>query len=198
MRGTMELTERLDLQRDERLISPPTLTTPHIACQERVHVKSFLPRADIEVRVRDAGGTVIVVVTVTGGWPEPDGALVNLGFALEEGQLVDARQVHDGRVSGWSMPTAVVSIDAAFPIGLPRPVITPGPTLDCGVRVGVGNLPVDFRVTVTNSVHGDVGGGRVYRDDVCGYDVSEPHETGDVMTARASFCGRTRNCRPRS
>jgi hypothetical protein len=190
MRGTAVPTGQLDIKRDERLISPPTLTTPHIACQERVHVRSFLSHAQIEVRVRDAGGAMIAMMTIIGGWPVPDGALADVGFALAEGQIVDARQSHDGRVSGWSVATAVVSIDAAFPVGLPRPVINPAPTLDCGVRVGVGNLPVDFTVTVMNSVHGDVGGGRVYRDDVCGFNVSEPHETGDVITARAAFCGR--------
>jgi hypothetical protein len=190
MRGTTTPTDRLDLRRDPELISPPTLTTPHIACQQRVHVRSFLPGAEIEVRVRDAGGTVITTVTVVGGWPEPDGALADVGFALAEGQLVDARQTHDGRVSGWSTATAVLSIEAAFPLGLPRPVITPAPTLDCGVRVGVGNLAVDFEVTVTNSVHGDVAHGAIYRNDVCGFNVSTPNGTGDVITARATFCGR--------
>lgn len=190
MHGTTTPTDRLELRRDAEVISPPTLTTPHIACQQRVHVRSFLPGAEVEVRVRDPGVTVITAVTVIGGWPEPDGALADVGFALGEGQLVDARQTHDGRVSDWSTATVVQSIEAAFPLGVPRPVITPAPTLDCGVRVGVGNLTVDFMVTVTNSIHGDVAHGPIYRNDVCGFSVSVPNATGDAITARASFCGR--------
>lgn len=189
MRGRRNPLERLDLERNHELISQPTLTTPIVACQERVHLRAFLPHADLEVRIRDDGGSIIDTVSDTGGWPEPDGALVEVGFPLEEGQTVEARQLHDGRVSDWTAPVRVVSVEVAFPLGLPRPVITPDPTLDCGVRVGVGNLGIDFEVTIVNSKHGDVGGGRYYRDDVCGFNVSPVNDVDDVVTARASFCG---------
>ena len=171
------------------VISPPTLTTPHIACQQRVHANSFLPGAEIEVRVRASDLTEITRESAMGGWPMPDGLLVDVGFELKAGQFVDARQHHDGRTSEWSPTTEVLSIEAAFPLGLPRPELRPTPPLDCGVRVGVGNLPVDFEVTVRNSNHGDVGAGRVYRDDTCGYNVAPANQTGDIITAIARFCG---------
>ena len=86
--------------------------------------------------------------------------------------------------------TQVLSIAAAFPLGLPRPVLAPAPPLDCGVRIGVGNLPVDFEVKVNNSSHGEVGSGRIYRNDICGFNVSPANRTGDVITVTAEFCGR--------
>lgn len=190
MRGEIVDRGKIDLQRNPEIISPPSLTKPIVECQTRVHVKAFLSRADVEVRVRDSNGVLITEVAANGGWPEPNGLLIDVGFELEVDMLVDARQSHEGRESDYSPAIRVMAFDEAFSLGLPRPVIAPSPTLDCGVRVGVGNLPVDFKVKVENSNHGSVGSGIVYRDGICGFNVSPANTIDDVITATASFCGR--------
>ena len=183
-RGREVPVEKLDLQDDPELISPPVIDEPLYACAEVVHLVSFLPQAELIVEFIDRGETVSQVA----GWPEPAGALVTASSQLLSGEGVRARQrAQDGRISDWSPIAVVREYTEDYPAGPPRPVIQPAPVHNCGVRTGVGNLLIDADVWITQDGT-NVGNVKAY-DHQSGINVHPPYTTGQEVVAWTEFCG---------
>src|SRR5262245_48027288 len=105
--------KELDLDDNEKLLSPPSLAAVY-QCATAVTVYGFVPHADIDVRV--AGATV---VSETVGYPEPQGATLALPSPLVAGQKVRVRQKSGGKTSPWSTPVEVKDHTEDFPTGPP-------------------------------------------------------------------------------
>lgn len=136
--------ERLKLEDDRKLLSPPRVVPPLYRCATSVTVVGFVPHADLDVEVDGA-----VVVTLAAGWPEPDGETVALPAPLAAGQTVRVRQHSGGFDSAWSPALTVRDHTEDYPAGPPRPEMGPLPLYDCGARTGVGNLLGGGNVWVT-------------------------------------------------
>ena len=172
---------RLELKGPE-VLSPPWLAPPY-ECAKVVQVFGFVPHATIDVDVDGVQASQGV------GFPEPQGALVNVPGALVPGQLIKVRQSDPstGRTSDWSAPTRVHAIREDFPAGPPRPELFPLPVHGCGTRVGVGNLLVGSNVGVeaNGSQVGQVSGAA----NPQGVNVSPAFSNGQVVRAFTELCG---------
>lgn len=136
--------EKLRLEEDERLLSPPWIVAPY-ACATVVNVQGFVPHALLDVRVN--GGDV--VTGFDGGFPEPKGAVVPLPGPLIAGQTVSVRQRLVAAESDWSPEVDVRDHTQDYPAGPPRPEINPAPVYQCGARTGVSNLLTGSTVWIT-------------------------------------------------
>lgn len=174
--------EKLGLEDDEKLLSPPWLAEPLYQCATAVTVYGFVAHAEIEVKV--AGS---VVITQTVGFPEPQGATLALPAALVAGQKVRVRQRFGGKTSTWSTSVEVRDHTDDYPAGPPRPEIAPTPLYECGCRTGVGNLLSGGNVWVT------ADGAEVGRVDGCapsqGVNVSPDFDLGQEVRAWFELCG---------
>ena len=135
--------QRLELGENPELLSPPYVATPY-QCASAVTVYGFVPHATIDVEVEG-----VVVVTQPVGFPEPVGATLALPAPLVAGQIVRVRQEFGGVQSDWSVPVTTIDHTAEYPAGPPRPVISPAPVYECGIRTGVGNLLAGGNVWIT-------------------------------------------------
>lgn len=174
--------DRLHLEEDERLISPPFIVAPLYQCAIAVVVRGFLPQARLDVEMN---GTIIVS-GIAGGFPEPDGVVIHLPQQLLAGQKIRARQHYGGVASGWSPVVTVRNHHQDYPAGPPRPVIDPGPQFGCGARTGVNNLLTGCRVWITadgNSV-GTVNGAAPHQ----GVNVAPAYNAGQHIVAYAELC----------
>ncbi|HEX6861855.1 MAG TPA: hypothetical protein VF414_03510, partial [Thermoanaerobaculia bacterium] len=158
--------ERLRLEEQEGLLSPPYLAQPY-QCATAVTVYGFVPHATIDVEV--AG---VVVATRPVGFPQPVGATIRLPAPLVAGEIVRARQTLGALQSDWSAPYTVLDHTKEFPAGPPRPVINPAPVFECGIRTGVSNLVAGGNVWIT------ADGTEVGRVDGC-----KPHQGVNVTPA---------------
>jgi hypothetical protein len=146
MEGRMEVPrERLQL-RDSEEISPPYLVPELYQCSTVVHVRGYLPQAEIDVEIDGS----VVVSKFPGGMPLPDGVLVPIGGKLSAGQSVRVRQHANSATSDWSAPPLIVRDHRQdYPAGPPRPEISPAPVYQCGSRTGVRNLLIGSNVWIT-------------------------------------------------
>ncbi|WP_018619738.1 alpha/beta hydrolase family protein [Spirosoma luteum] len=178
-----EVIERrgLELKDDPKVISPPILGFPLYACSTVVKVLSFIPQAGIDVEINGA-----VIVSVTVGFPEPDGAIIPIPGALIAGQVVRARQRSASAISGWSNSVTVGSHKEDFPAGLPRPVINPAPVYKCGIRTGVSNLLIGSNawITADGSTVGSANGSREQQ----GINIAPAYSLGRKVVAQAELC----------
>ncbi len=174
--------EKLRLQDDPKLLSPPIVTQPLYACAKAVNVTGYVPNATIDLQVNG----VIVTAGFGGGSPAPAGATIPLVTPLVAGQTVRARQQHAGAKSGWSQAALVRDHTVDYPAGPPRPELFPTPLFDCGVRTGVGNLLVgcDVRITENGVTAGSVAGA----SNPQGVNVAPPYQTGQHVRAWAELC----------
>lgn len=174
--------DRLKLQDNERLISPPFVLEPVYQCSTLVVVRGFIPHATLDVEVDG----VTVVSGVAGGFPEPDGASIHLVNPLTVGQTLRARQHHGGAVSKWSALVQVHDYLKDYPAGPPRPEINPAPQYQCGARTGVRNLLTGCNVWITADAHevGRVNGATEHQ----GVNVSPIYGLGQLVVAWAELC----------
>lgn len=182
MDETVVHVERLDLEQDRELLSPPWLAEPLYQCATAVTVQGFVPHATVEVEV---DGTTVVAQTV--GFPEPVGATLALPAPLVAGQQVRVRQESGGVVSAWSPPVEVRDMLQDYPAGPPRPQVNPAPPLTCGSRTGVGNLLGGANVWIT------ADGAEVGRVDGCatpqqGVNVNPFYVLGQKVRAHTELC----------
>ncbi len=133
-----------DFKENPEFLSPPVIVEPLYQCAISVTIISYVPNADIDVEVDG-----VVVVSVAGGYPWPQGITVLLPNELIAGQVVRAMQKTATAKSDWSDPAVVRDHTKEFPAGPPRPVINPAPIYECGVRTGVGNLLGGGNVWIT-------------------------------------------------
>jgi dienelactone hydrolase len=136
--------DRLQL-RDSEDISPPYLVPELYQCSPVVHVRGYLPHAEIDIEIDGS----VVVNKFPGGMPLPDGVLVPVGGKLSAGQVVRARQHAKGVMSDWSAPLTVRDHLKDYPAGPPRPEINPAPVYQCGSRTGIRNLLGGSNVWIT-------------------------------------------------
>ena len=174
--------EKLGLKEDEKLLSPPWLAAPLYQCATAVTVYGFVAHAGIDVEV---AGSVVISATV--GFPQPQGATLDLPAALVKGQKVRVRQRSGGKTSKWSTSLVVRDHTKDYPAGPPRPHVAPTPLHECGCRTGVGNLLAGGNVWVT------ADGAEVGRVDGCapsqGIDVSPDFDLGQEVRGRFELCG---------
>ncbi|MGZ4773247.1 MAG: hypothetical protein ACXV3B_11250, partial [Ilumatobacteraceae bacterium] len=172
----------LDLRNDRSVISPP-IVDPVYACSSVVVLRGFVAHADLEVFVDGAS-----IARVPGGFPDPDGQLVELGFQLARNQQVQAVQ-HVGPVaSGLSQPPVVArDYTEDYPHGPPRPEVNPAPVLVCGARTGVGNLLVGSSVWIT--ADGAERGRVALAKEQTGVNVDPEYALGEEVRAWSQFCG---------
>lgn len=174
--------ERLKLEDDRKLLSPPWLAEPLYQCAVAVTVWGFVAQATVEVEL-DGG----VVITTAVGFPEPAGATLPLAAPLAAGQQARVRQLFGGLTSQWSPIAIVRDHTADFPAGPPRPQINPAPVLTCGSRTGVGNLLGGANVWIT------ADGAEVGRVDGCatpqqGVNVNPFYTLGQKVRAHTELC----------
>jgi dienelactone hydrolase len=174
--------ERLDLQDDPEILSPPLVTQPVYACATSVNVTGYVPDALIDLDV-DGAPTVI---DFPGNSPSPFGATIPLPAPLVAGQTVQARQRVGGAASPFSPIVAVRDHTLDYPAGPPRPEVFPLPPFDCGVRTGVGNLLVGCDVRVTADM-ADVGAA-AGANNPQGVNIAPPFATGQRVRAWATLC----------
>src|SRR5664279_2886752 len=89
--------KQVELRDNPKIISPPIVTDPLYRCSPVVKVVSFLPHAKIDI---ESNGSIVVSVTV--GFPDPNGALISMPSPLVSGQKIRARQRSGAATSGWS------------------------------------------------------------------------------------------------
>jgi dienelactone hydrolase len=173
---------RLKLQDDEKLLSPPIVAEPLYGCATAVKVIGFEAHALLTVQV---DGTT-VVNNAPGGFPLPDGAMLPLPNPLKPGQKVRARQKVGGRTSGWSAVVVARDFTADYPAGPPRPEIDPAPVYECGSRTGVNNLLIGSEVWITanGTEVGRVKGAKEHQ----GVNVAPDYKKGDQVVAHAQMC----------
>jgi hypothetical protein len=174
--------DRLKLQDDKVLLSPPVVTEPLYGCATAVQVIGFRPHARLSVQVDGA----TVVNNAPGGLPLPDGAVLPLPSPLKPGQKVRARQKVGGLTSGWSAVVVVKDFIADYPAGPPRPEIDPTPVYECGSRTGVNNLLIGCEVWITDNGAevGRVKGAKGHQ----GVNVAPGYVKGDQVVAHAQMC----------
>lgn len=174
--------ERLDLQRDPELLSPPIVVAPLYQCASAVVVIAYVPEADIELQVNGA-----TVALVPGGFPLPQGVTIPLPAKLVAGEIVRARQITPVAQSGWSAEVTVGDHTADYPAGPPRPDINPAPVYECGIRTGVSNLLVGGHVWVTadGATVGEVEGCSQHQ----GVNISPAYGLGQRVRAWFELCG---------
>jgi hypothetical protein len=169
-----------ELKDDRKLISPPILEQAY-ACAKVVKVISFIPFATIEIQLN---GSIVASQAV--GFPEPNGALINLPSPLAGGEVLRARQKTPIATSDWSNTITAVKYTQDFPAGLPRPEINPAPVYECGSRTGVGNLLVgaDVWITADGTQVGMVSG----CNDQQGVNVTPDYGLNQDVIAQSSLC----------
>jgi hypothetical protein len=174
-------TQSLKLE-DKRGLSPPYVGEPLYGCASAVVVYGYDVGALLDVQVN---GTT-VRAGVPGGFPQPQGALVQLPAQLQPNDVVRARQRAGGITSGWSPSVTVRDHTQDYPAGPPRPQIDPAPVYQCGSRTGVNNLLTGCDVWITaNAVEvGKVLGAAPHQ----GVDVNPDYGLGQVVRAWASLC----------
>ncbi|CAN5553614.1 hypothetical protein BH24GEM3_BH24GEM3_10960 [soil metagenome] len=172
----------VNLEENRGLISPPILAEPLYQCATAVTVLGFIPHAEIEIEV---DGTI--VLTRTAGFPEPQGETFKLPAPLVAGQVVRARQRHDGAQSDWSTPVTVHDHTADYPAGPPRPQVNPAPVHECGSRTGVSNLLIGCNVWISadGAEVGRVNGAAEHQ----GVNVNPDYSLGQRVRAWAELCG---------
>ncbi len=173
--------EELDLGHDRELLSTPWLAGPLYQCATAVTGWGFVPHADLEVEVDGS-----VVAGGPGGFPEPQGARVELPSPLVAGQAVRVRQLWDGLASAWSPTLVVRDHTEDYPAGPPRPQINPAPVWTCGSRTGVGNLlgGADVWITADGAEVGRVNGCSQQQ----GVNVNSFYALGQRVRAHAELC----------
>ena len=174
--------ERLQLEPDKGLLSPPWLAEPLYQCGTAVTVHGFVAHATVDVEL---DGTVVVSTVV--GFPEPVGALIALPAPLVAGQQARVRQSFAGLTSNWSVAVVVRDHTVDYPAGPPRPQINPSPVFTCGSRTGVGNLLSGANVWIT------ADGIEVGRVDGCatpqqGVNVNPFYRLGQKVRAHTELC----------
>ena len=174
--------DRLKLQDNEKLLSPPIVAEPLYGCAKALKVIGFQAHALLSVQV---DGTT-VVTNAPGGFPLPDGALLPLPAALKPGQKVRARQKLGTRTSGWSAVVVVGDFTVDYPAGPPRPEIDPAPVYECGSRTGVNNLLIgcDVWITANGTEVGRVKGAKEHQ----GVNVAPDYTKNDQVVAQAQMC----------
>jgi len=174
--------ERLDLQDNREVLSPPIVAEPLYRCAVAVTVLGFAPHAELELEVDGS-----VVATVMAGFPLPDGETIPLASPLVAGQVVRARQRTSSAVSPWSAPVTVRDHTEDYPTGPPRPQINPAPVYACGSRTGVSNLLTGGTVWITadGTEVGKVEGCKEHQ----GVDVTPDYGLGQVVRAWFELCG---------
>ena len=173
--------EELDLGHDRELLSPPWLAGPLYQCATAATVWGFVPHADLEIEVDGS-----IVATVPAGFPEPQGARVELPSPLVMGQSVRVRQQWDGLTSAWSLALVVRDHTEDYPAGPPRPQINPAPVWTCGSRTGVGNLLGGANVWITAD---DAEVGRVEGcSEQQGVNVNPFYALGQKVRAHTELC----------
>ena len=75
--------KEVELKDDRKIISPPILVDPAYACSKVVKVDGFIPFATIEVEING-----VISATQVVGFPDPNGALINLSTPLSPGQII--------------------------------------------------------------------------------------------------------------
>lgn len=172
---------RLKLEENRELLSPPVVVEPLYQCGTAVTVRSYVPDAEIEIRV---GGSI--VATASGGFPWPHGVTVQLPDPLVAGKKVRARQKSAIAQSDWSAPVTVRDHTQEYPAGPPRPEINPAPVYRCGLRTGVSNLLTGGNVWIT------ADGTEVGRIQGCsqhqGINVSPAYGLGQKVRAWFELC----------
>ena len=172
--------ERVELKDDPKVISPPKLMQLY-ACSKVVKVDSFKMNATIDIEING-----VIVVSAVVGFPEPNGAIVNVPNPLIAGQIVRTRQKSSGATSGWSDSITVRNYLDEYPAGLPRPVINPSPVYKCGIRTGVSNLLVGSNVSVR--ADGSNVGGASGCNNQQGVNIAPPYNIGQKVVAQAELC----------
>ena len=173
---------RQEVRDDRALISPPWLEQPW-QCAAVVVVRGYVPDARIDLEIDG----IVAVADFDGGLPNPGGAVIPLPAALIAGQKLRARQKTAAAESDWSPLIPALDHKAAFPQGLPRPVIDPAPVHRCGVRTGVNNLLVGCEVWI-EAAGVEVGrhsGANVQQ----GVNVDPAYGPDQPVVAFASLCG---------
>jgi hypothetical protein len=173
--------ERLELEENRELLSPPVVVEPLYQCATAVTVRSYMPDAEIEIRVDGS-----IVASVPGGFPWPNGVTTQLPNPLAAGERVRARQKTTMAQSDWSAPVIVRDHTQDYPAGPPRPEINPAPVYQCGVRTGVSNLLTGGNVWIT------ADGTEVGRVEGCskhqGINVSPAYGSGQKVRAWFELC----------
>jgi hypothetical protein len=176
--------DRLDLEYDRELLSPPWLGEPLYQCATAVTVFGFVAHAEIHLEIEGS-----VAVTIVAGFPEPVGETIALPSPLVAGQSLRVRQQAGGITSPWSSPPVVVRDHTAdYPAGPPRPQIDPAPVLHCGSRTRVTNLLGGGNVWIA------ADGTEVGRIDGCatpgqGVNVNPFYGPGQRVRAHFELCG---------
>jgi hypothetical protein len=180
MPGREVARERLDLQRNREVLSPPYLVEPLYRCAISVTARGFLPHAELDVDVDGA------ITTDAAGFPHPHGHTVLLPDPLEAGQEVRVRQRTSIAQSDWSDPVTVRDHTEDYPAGPPRPQISPAPVYACGSRSGVANILPGGVVWIT------ADGNEVGKVDGCsehqGVNVNPDYSLGEIVRAHYELC----------
>lgn len=174
-------TEGLKLK-ERRYLSPPLVGEPLYQCATAVVVYGFNVGAALDL---ERNGT-IVVSGVPGGFPQPQGALLQVSPQLQSGDVIRARQRAGGLTSGWSPAVTVRDHTQDYPDGPPRPEIDPAPVYRCGSRTGVNNLLIGCDVWITaDAVQvGKVVGAAPHQ----GVNVTPDYGLGQEVRAWAMMC----------
>jgi hypothetical protein len=174
-------TERLRLK-NSRLLSPPQVGAPLYQCAKAIVVYGFDVGAKLDV---ERNGT-ITLAAVSGGFPQPSGALLALPAPLVAGDVIRARQKSGGMTSAWSTAVTVRDHTQDFPDGPLRPEIDPAPVYGCGSRTGVNNLLTgcDVWITSEGTEVGRVPGAAPHQ----GVNVNPDYGLAKEVRAWASLC----------
>jgi hypothetical protein len=174
-------TEGLKLK-ERRYVSPPIVGEPLYQCATAVVVYGFDAGATLDL---ERNGT-IVLAGVPGGFPQPQGARLQVAPQLQSGDVIRARQKAGGVTSGWSPAVTVRDHTQDYPDGPPRPQIDPAPVYQCGSRTGVNNLLIGCEVWITaDAVQvGNVVGAAPHQ----GVNVTPDYALGQEVRAWAKMC----------
>jgi hypothetical protein len=176
------LRDRLGLQDNREILSPPIVKSPLYACATAVIVLGFVAHAELELEI---GGSTLP--RKQAGSPDPDGFIFTGLAVLSAPQIVRARQFVDGIPSNWSQPVTVRNYTADFPAGPPRPEINPAPVYECGSRTGVSNLLIGCNVWIEadGTEVGRVNGAKDHQ----GVNVNPDYSLNERVRAYAEMCG---------
>jgi hypothetical protein len=173
--------DKLDLKDDPGVLSPP-IVDPAWQCASVVAMHGFVAEATLDVEVDG----VVVILGAPGGFPLPNGAVLQVPAPLKAGQVLRARQSVGGATSDWSAEVRVRDHTLDFPAGPPRPQINPAPVYRCGRRTGVGNLLLGSEVWITADAV-EVGRAPDAKTQQ-GVNVAPPYGLGQSVIAFASLC----------